>query len=161
EVTSIRNKMVALQAWARQARDTTLITHATEIRIRAERRAGEMLRDMAARKQRATSRDTLARGRKLQPRETPKLADLGIHKTQSSRWQRLAMLDDEVFTTKVAAASKRQYASIASRFLKAAEIERAKERHAKIIHDYLKRLGVTLIPASTPDPIVFGAANQL
>src|SRR4249919_1785031 len=88
EVKSIRDKAVALQAYAKQAKDTSLITQATEIRMRAERRAGELLAEMAKRSERASSKDTLARGRTPQPRDNvPKLADLGISKTQSSRWQ--------------------------------------------------------------------------
>jgi N6-adenosine-specific RNA methylase IME4 len=135
EVKSIRDKAVAMQAYARQAKDTTLITQATEIRMRAERRAGEMLIKMAEHKERHSGRGhtRTVGSRAATPRPEPKLSDLGINKTQSSRWQKLAALDDDSFEEKVEAASKRAYDSMTHRFLKAAEIERAKQRHAKII----------------------------
>jgi N6-adenosine-specific RNA methylase IME4 len=69
---------------------------------------------------------------KSQP-ATSKLSDLGISKTESSRWQRLAALDAESFEAKLEAASKRAYDGITYRFLKQAEIERAQRGHGKII----------------------------
>ncbi len=131
EVKSIRDKAVAMQAYAKQAKDTTLITQATEIRMRAERRAGELLLDMEKNRGAVAGKT----GRKGKPvlDNKPTLADLGINKTQSSRWQKLAALPDEVFETKVEGASTRAYDSMTWRFLKAEKIKQAKARHAKII----------------------------
>jgi N6-adenosine-specific RNA methylase IME4 len=100
--------------------------------MRAERRAGELLIDMGQRKQREAKGGD--RKSKLHAATLiPKLSDFGINKTQSSRWQRLAALDADTFETKVEGASKRAYDGITHRFLKQAEIARAKQRHGKII----------------------------
>jgi N6-adenosine-specific RNA methylase IME4 len=133
EVKSIRDKAVAMQVYAKQAKDTTLITQATEIRLRAERRAGELLRKMAERKE----RETKGGDRKSKSRPAtliaPKLSDFGINKTQSSRWQQLAALDSDSFEEKVEATTKRAYNAMTHRLLKAEKIKQAKARHAKVI----------------------------
>jgi N6-adenosine-specific RNA methylase IME4 len=102
--------------------------------MRAERRAGEMLIEMADRKERhdGANKQNL-RGSHAATPVVPKLADLGINKTQSSRWQALAALDADTFESKVEAASKRAYDNVARRFIKAEEIKHAKARHAKLI----------------------------
>ena len=105
EVKSIRDKAVAMQAYAKQAKDTTLISQATEIRMRAERRAGELLRDMATRGERAVRKNMKSQG------ATSKLADLGVTKTQSSRWQQLAALSADKFERNVHAGEHRRLQS--------------------------------------------------
>src|SRR5271165_769454 len=80
-----------------QAKDGELIGYATEIRFRAERRAGQLLADMAARGER---RQPIAPGNTV----LPALADLGVTKMQSSRWQKLAQLTEEEFDARAVAA---------------------------------------------------------
>jgi N6-adenosine-specific RNA methylase IME4 len=132
EVKEIRDKAVAMQAYAKQAKDTTLITQATEIRMRAERRAGELLIEMAARNERDSGKGNRNPILKSQA-ATPKLTDLGINKTQSSRWQKLAALDADKFENEVETASKRAYDTMTGRFLKEAEIARERAAHGKIV----------------------------
>jgi N6-adenosine-specific RNA methylase IME4 len=134
EVKDIRDKAVAMQAYAKQAKDTTLIVQATEIRMRAERRAGELLIEMAARKERETKGgDRRSKSHDATLIAAPTLADLGVSKTQSSRWQKLAALDPNSFETKVESASKRAYELMTRRIIRADKIERAKDRHSKLI----------------------------
>jgi protein gp37 len=125
ELKNLRDKAVAMQAYAKQAKDTALITHATEIRMRAERRAGELLREMAERKERDTGKGNRNPALKSQA-ATPKLADLGVSKSQSSRWQQLAALDQDRFEAKVGTASKHAYDRMTQKVLRESKIERAK-----------------------------------
>jgi N6-adenosine-specific RNA methylase IME4 len=105
EVKNIRDKAVAMQVYAKQAKDRQLIEDATEIRMRAERRAGELLAEME-KNQGALPGKTGSKGKPvLDP--TPKLSNLGVTKTQSSRWQRFAALDVETFKSRVIAARKK------------------------------------------------------
>ena len=102
EVKDIRDKAVAMKVYAEQAKDRRLIEDATKLQMRAERRAGELLREMKERGERQKPGDASGgNGSKARPLP-PKLSDLGVTKTQSSRWQRLSTLSDEGFEQKVA-----------------------------------------------------------
>jgi N6-adenosine-specific RNA methylase IME4 len=105
EVKDIRDKAVAMQAYAKQAKDRELIGYATEIRMRAERRAGELLREMADNGERAVRKNMKSQ------RTTSKLADIGVTKSQSSRWQKLADKSEKDFEAVVETAKSKSVAS--------------------------------------------------
>src|SRR5262249_24239 len=130
EVKAIHDKAAAVQEYARRAKDTEMITKATEIRMQAERRAGELLREME-KNQGAVPGKTGSKGKPVLDNK-PKLADFGINKTQSSRWQKLAALPEDQFKAKIESASKRAYDGIAQRFIKGEEIRHAKKRHTEL-----------------------------
>ena len=70
-----------------------------EIKIRAERKLGEMLREVNTSERRQSN---LLRGRKVRPRDdTPSLTDLGISKSQSSRCRMIAGIDAKSFEEKI------------------------------------------------------------
>ena len=111
EVKDIRDKAVAMAEYARQAKDHELIGYATEIRLRAERRAGEMLAEMAQRGERDDGRGNRNPALKSQA-ATPKLSDLGVTKSQSSRWQQLAALSEPEFEGRVEQSKKKAVSAI-------------------------------------------------
>jgi len=90
EVKDIRDKAAALEIYARQAKDTELIERATEIRMRAEIRAGQLLREME--KAKGGEQYHKSTGSPQEPVQT--LADLGVTKKQSHKWQKLAALSE-------------------------------------------------------------------
>ncbi len=111
EVKDIRDKAEAMRVYARQAKDRQLEIDAAEIRIRAERRLGEMIQaqkktvglNVGAKGSivTGTSRGPLkivtgtSRGPLKDDR--PTLADAGISKNLSSRAQKLAAVPEDKF----------------------------------------------------------------
>lgn len=101
EVKDIMDKAAAQAEYARRAKDTEMIEWATEIRVRAERRAGQMLAEMPKARGARLGGSSL-----LPPGNDPTLAEIGVSKTDSSRWQKLAAVDDEKFEAAVEAAKE-------------------------------------------------------
>lgn len=120
EVKKIRDQATAMQEYARQAKDGAMIEWATDIRLRAERAAGQILAGMAERGERDRGYGDRRSGSQA---ATPKLNDLGVTKTQSSRWQKLGALDDRSFEQRAATAKRQAVASV-----EATAAERAAEK---------------------------------
>ena len=95
-----------MAAYARQAKDTELLKWVTEIKVRAERRAGQMLAEMEKNRGAEGTGSNQHEVRSHDVTAPPKLADLGITKNESSRWQKLAGVSDESFEHAVAAAKE-------------------------------------------------------
>jgi len=95
EAKEIRDQAHAMQVYAEQAKDPSLIEHATKVRVHAETRCGELLLEMAAQGTRAAREDNLKRGPRTNTklvREKATLDDLKISQIQASRWKKLAMM---------------------------------------------------------------------
>jgi hypothetical protein len=98
EVQDIRAKAEAVRAYAKQAKNRQMEVDAAEIRIRAERRLGEL---MEAQKQTVgLAKGQLSRGLELNPRENsdpPTLAEAGIDKNLAHRARTYAAVPNDQF----------------------------------------------------------------
>lgn len=98
EVKEIRDKALALEVYSKQARNTDAERKAADIRLRAERRAGVLLKDLAEAEMRAIGPQQRAPGPgrgKASPHAT--LSEIGVTRDQSSKWQRLAQIPEAEF----------------------------------------------------------------
>ena len=136
EVKGIRDKAVAMEAYARQAQDTELQQWAGEIRLRAERRAGELLAGM----DKATGGGDSSSGTKVVPLdEPPTLSDLGVSKKESSRWQAVADIPEEEFEAEIE--KTKQSLKVPS---SAIVIREAKRKEKKAKNAELKETNLTI-----------------
>ena len=102
DVKDIRDKAEAMRAYARQANNKQMEVDAAEIRIRAERRLGELI---------ANQKDTMGLAKGGKPyqskptgvKDTPveTLADAGIDKNLAKRARKLAAIPEERFEEQV------------------------------------------------------------
>lgn len=101
EVKSIRDKAVAMEVYAKQAKDLELIAHATEIRKRAERRLGELIEEERKAGKLAKppggSKARPKKGRVARGPDHPTLASRGIDKHLADRSRKMAALPEAKF----------------------------------------------------------------
>ena len=94
EVKEIRDKALALEAYAKQALNYEAERQCAEIRVRAERQCGIMLAQM----EKAKGNQHVNSARSDRSTDQPKtLAEMNISKDQSSKWQQLAKVPEEEF----------------------------------------------------------------
>lgn len=99
EVKDIRDQAEAVRAYAKQAGlGLEMINDAAEIKLRAERRAGEILADMEKQQGARDGKTGLHDVTPLPPR----LSSLGIAKHESARWQHMAAIPEAEFEQHVA-----------------------------------------------------------
>lgn len=126
EVKDIRDQAEAVAAYYRQRGGALGIQNdASEIRLRAERRLGEILR-------------TLPKHKGGRPTETPRsneevpaLGEIGITWTQSSAWQRIASLAEDEFESRIAEAKENELELTTSRMLKGIALDTARQSAAR------------------------------
>lgn len=103
EVKDYRDKALALEKYAQVAMNTEAERKACEVRLRAERRAGQLLSERE-KAQGGTFVGKDSEGSVIRQTETTgkTLNDIGITRDQSSRWQKLAKVDNETFESALA-----------------------------------------------------------
>jgi len=115
EASAWVDRAAATQAYARMAKDKTLEVDSAEIRIRAERRLGEMLIEQKASGGMSTGAmglgksavpagnrtPTLAKSAVPAGNRTPTLAEVGIGKKLSTRSQKIARVPEDRFEAEV------------------------------------------------------------
>jgi N6-adenosine-specific RNA methylase IME4 len=147
QVRKIRDSAKAFEAYAREAKDCELMARALELSLIAERRAGELLIAMAE----SGERDKGAGGdRRSRSRDATvkTLAELGVTKSESAAWQRVARLGEEEFGEKLAATiGEAKRSLIATREERQVEkrerrAERERELGAKLCAWPTRRYGV-------------------
>lgn len=96
EIKDIRDKAEAMRAYAKQAGESLeMQNQCAEIKLRAERKAGEMLGEMDRRRPADGRPEKVLHDATLI--EPPTLGDLGITRSQSSRWQQVASIPEPEF----------------------------------------------------------------
>lgn len=103
EVGHIRNLAKAAEEYARAEKlGDEAVKHATTIKLRAAKKAGEMLIRMAEQGERDIGKGGDRKSPSSKTRVIPTLADLGVTHPEADRFQRIAKLSEEAFEEGIA-----------------------------------------------------------
>lgn len=131
------DRAAATAAYARMAEDKTLEIDAAEIRIRAERRLGEMLREQKAAGGMATGHRFAGGSQKVPPAVT--LQEVGITKKLSARAQKIAAVPAPQFEAEVEdwrARVEQEGERVTARLESAGEGYTEADQKAEVMADY-------------------------
>ena len=111
DVKEVRDRAEALRVYARRSKEgIELQNQAAEVKLRAERRGGELLKEMKAQGARVNhGGDRKSKYRDDTLMDAPTLEDLGLTRVDASRWQHLADLPAETFERQIVDARRERY----------------------------------------------------
>jgi N6-adenosine-specific RNA methylase IME4 len=157
EVKVLRDRAEQARAYAKQQREgREMQNDIAEIKLRAERRLGEMLDEMDKAK---GGRPEITGNRVLPVIESPTLSDIGISKMQSSRWQRAAKIPEETFEAHIAEVKDKPDGELTSATIQRLARGIEKENHRKDRRDGNdQEYGLYTIEDST---IIIGDASDM
>jgi N6-adenosine-specific RNA methylase IME4 len=150
EVKNIRDRALAMQMLAKQVRDSELIDKATELRLRAERRLGEMIIAQKETVGLATGAAGIGKSASAVPEEyrtqPPTLASAGIDKKLSASAQKIAAMPASAFEAHLSATQKQAFDALRKTTAEkqARRAERETELAGKILALPDKKYGVIL-----------------
>jgi hypothetical protein len=133
EAKDIRDKSIAMKAYARQAKNIELEADAVEIRLRAERKLGQLMeaqRETVGLNEGGRPKTGLA----INPVSKPTLAEAGIDKNLAHRSRTLAKASDKRFEQTVAQARDAVNRAVRTA-VRTVEIETNREQYRQTVQD--------------------------
>lgn len=155
EIKEIRDQAEAIKAYLKAAEySLEMQNQAAETKLRAERKGGELLKQIEKNKGVRTKGGSISGGDTMSPPEnTPKLKDLGIHKKQSQRWQQIADLPEDRFEEVIEETKeekKELTQSLMLRESKDFQLQKKKAEHAELPKTVLPEGEFNLVYADPP-----------
>lgn len=131
DIMHIRDIAEAARTYAQAAKlGLQSQNEAAEIKIRAERKAGEMLAQMPMNEGGWKQKNESCSNAILPQELPPTLSDLGIERMQSSRWQKIARLPSEVFEEFITETKEDKKELTSASVVRMAKFEAAKHKEA-------------------------------